>query len=214
MHTSIPERPRPTKKNSVGTAYGPAGAAVWSALTIDTKRNAVYVATGDACARRAADTSDAVMASRSAIGHSALDASVHAERRVSRRARGGARQPSRRHAPTSIFGNSPILRTLPNGKAVIVIGQKSGAAWGIDPTRRALALGAQGRRGSALGGIEWGSAGRRSRTATLPRRISTRREGGLAALNLATGEQVRTRRHPPAIIRVPPARSRSPPPSP
>src|SRR4029077_14007492 len=48
MYT-IPEKPRPTKKNSVGTQlYGPAGAAVWSAPTIDPKRNAIYVATGDA----------------------------------------------------------------------------------------------------------------------------------------------------------------------
>src|SRR5262245_20340153 len=60
---TIPELPRPTSKNSIGTQlYGPAGAAVWSAPTIDPKRNAVYVATGDAYTAPAAETSDAVMA--------------------------------------------------------------------------------------------------------------------------------------------------------
>ncbi len=81
---TIPERPRPTKKNSIGTQlYGPAGAAVWSAPTIDAKRGALYVATGDAYTFPAAETSDADHRVRFEVRHSAVDASVHAERRVS-----------------------------------------------------------------------------------------------------------------------------------
>ena len=45
---TIPEAPRPTKRNAIGTQlYGPSGAAVWSAPTIDVQRQALYVATGD-----------------------------------------------------------------------------------------------------------------------------------------------------------------------
>src|SRR6185295_20065473 len=46
---TIAEKPKPTKKNSIGTQmYGAAGAAIWSAPTIDVKRGVLYVATGDA----------------------------------------------------------------------------------------------------------------------------------------------------------------------
>ena len=35
--------------------------------------------------------------------------------------------------PDFDFGNSPMLTTLANGRSLIVIGQKSGAGWAIDP---------------------------------------------------------------------------------
>jgi len=44
----IPDKPQPFKKNTAGTQmYGPAGGAVWSAPTLDLKRNLVLVSTGD-----------------------------------------------------------------------------------------------------------------------------------------------------------------------
>jgi polyvinyl alcohol dehydrogenase (cytochrome) len=63
--------------------------------------------------------------------------------------------------PDMDFGNAPILRTLPNGKSLIVIGQKDGHAWGLDPDRkgevmwsRQLGLGWE----NGGGGMMWGSA--------------------------------------------------------
>jgi polyvinyl alcohol dehydrogenase (cytochrome) len=45
---AISQAPAPTVKNIAGTQmYGPAGAAVWSAPTIDSKRHLVYIGTGD-----------------------------------------------------------------------------------------------------------------------------------------------------------------------
>ncbi|MEZ5419787.1 MAG: hypothetical protein R2708_20920 [Vicinamibacterales bacterium] len=38
--------------------------------------------------------------------------------------------------PDFDFGNAPVLRNLPDGRTLIVIGQKSGNAWGLDPTRQ------------------------------------------------------------------------------
>ena len=38
------------------------------------------------------------------------------------------------------FGNAPILRTLPGGKRIIVIGQKSGNVWGLDPDNEGKVL--------------------------------------------------------------------------
>src|SRR5262245_3966554 len=197
---TIPERPRATSKNSIGTQlYGPAGAAVWSAPTIDPKRNALYVATGDAYTAPAAETSDAVMAFdlRSGIPlwtHQFTPNDAFLVRC----------EPGRDNCPSVIgpdfdFGNSPILRTLPNGKSVLVIGQKSGAAWAIDPDKDgALVWEHKVGAGSALGGIEWGSAAdeRYGYFATADQQLGPK-AGGLAALNLATGEEI-WRTAPPA----------------
>src|SRR5262249_259977 len=57
------------------------------------------------------------------------------------------------------FGNSPILRTLPGGKRVLVAGQKSGVLWGLDPDNEGKVLWQyRASKGGMLGGIEWGSA--------------------------------------------------------
>ena len=197
---TIPERPRPTTKNSIGTQlWGPAGAAVWSAPTIDPKRNAVYVATGDAYTAPAAETSDAVMAFDLRSG---IPLWTHQFTPNDAFLVGCA--PGRDNCPSVIgpdfdFGNSPILRTLPNGKSVIVIGQKSGAAWAIDPDKEGVLVwqhkvGA----GSALGGIEWGSAAddRNGYFATVDGQLGPK-AGGLAALDLATGTELWRTQPPP-----------------
>ena len=61
--------------------------------------------------------------------------------------------------PDFDFGNAPILRTLPGGKRILVIGQKSGTVWGFDPDNEGKVVWkVQAGKGGALGGIEWGSA--------------------------------------------------------
>ena len=60
---TIPDEPQPTKVNGAGTQqYGPSGASVWSAPTIDTTLQALYIATGNSYSAPAADTSDSVIA--------------------------------------------------------------------------------------------------------------------------------------------------------
>jgi polyvinyl alcohol dehydrogenase (cytochrome) len=193
---TIPERPRPTKKNSVGTQlYGPAGAAVWSAPTIDTKRGVLYVATGDAYTSPAAETSDAVIAFDLKSG---IPMWTHQFTPNDAFLVGCPPGPTTRDncpdvsGPDFDFGSSPMLRTLPNGKSLLVIGQKSGAAWAIDPDKDgALVWQHKVGAGSALGGVEWGSAAddRHAYFATADQSLGSK-AGGLSALNLATGEEV------------------------
>jgi polyvinyl alcohol dehydrogenase (cytochrome) len=90
--------------------------------------------------------------------------------------------------PDMDFGNAPILRTLPNGKSYIVIGQKDGHAWGLDPDNkgavvwsRQLGLGWE----NGGGGMMWGSAAD-ERLAYFPITRSDERLG-LAAVDIATG---------------------------
>ncbi|PYQ93563.1 MAG: cytochrome C oxidase Cbb3, partial [Acidobacteria bacterium] len=95
--------------------------------------------------------------------------------------------------PDFDFGNAPILRTLDAGKRILVIGQKSGIAYGLDPDHDGQVLWKfRAGKGSALGGIEWGSAAD-DRAAYIP--VSdvlapANEAGGLFALKLATGEQL------------------------
>jgi polyvinyl alcohol dehydrogenase (cytochrome) len=93
--------------------------------------------------------------------------------------------------PDFDFGSSPVLRTLPNGKQIIIAGQKSGVVYGLDPDNKGKILW-QTRLGvgSALGGVEWGHAAD-DKLAYVA--ISDRLKGkdgkpGLYALDLATGE--------------------------
>ena len=66
---TIPEAPHPTKSNAIGTQlFGPAGASVWSAPTIDVQRKALYVATSNSYSDPATDTSDAILAFDLATG--------------------------------------------------------------------------------------------------------------------------------------------------
>src|SRR5262249_28458799 len=60
---TIDEKPVAGKKNSVGTLImGPSGAPVWNTPTIDTKRNVLYVGTGNNYSPPATKFSDSILA--------------------------------------------------------------------------------------------------------------------------------------------------------
>ena len=151
-----------TTKTSVGTQlWGPAGAGVWSAPTIDERTNSLYVATGDAFTAPAAATSDAIIAFDLDTGRMRWvkqltpdDAYIYRMRRSET-----IRDVSSPMGPDFDFGASPILRTLPNGRRVLTAGQKSGVAWGLDPDKEGAVLWEHRvGKGSVTGGIEWGGA--------------------------------------------------------
>ena len=160
-----PEPPRPTKRNAIGTQlYGPSGAAVWSAPTIDVQRGALYVATGDSYSSPAAETSDAIVAFELTTGRmlwhwqaTAKDSFVVAC--VSADTTNCPDDPG----PDHDFAQSPILVSLRDGQRVLVIGQKSGVVHALDPDQEGKILW-QTRigKGGRLGGIMWGSAAART----------------------------------------------------
>jgi polyvinyl alcohol dehydrogenase (cytochrome) len=79
--------------------------------------------------------------------------------RVPRRLPAGNENCPKELGPDFDFGNAPILRSLPGGKRIIVIGQKSGIVWGLDPDNEGKTVWQfKAGKGGALGGIEWGSA--------------------------------------------------------
>src|SRR5882672_9142909 len=196
---TVPEAPRPTKRNAMGTQlHGPSGAAVWSAPTIDVQRQALYVATGDNYSDPASDTSDAIIAFELATGRMLWhwQATANDSYVVSCYSADRTNCPES-NGPDHDFGQSPILVGLRSGQRVLVVGQKSGVVHALDPDQQGKILW-QTRvgKGGALGGIMWGSAADQDHVyvANSDVRLSPDKTldpnagGGLFALERATGK--------------------------
>jgi polyvinyl alcohol dehydrogenase (cytochrome) len=190
---SVLDPPKPTKKSKVGTQmYGPAGAAIWSAPTIDTKRKLVYAATGDSYTDVDINTSDAVVAYNMDTGSLVWVSQVTPKDNFIVGCPASPNCPEEL-GPDFDFGSAPILRTLAGGKQILIAAQKSGVVYGLDPDQRGkivwqTKLGA----GSALGGVEWGHAADNELTYAAISDINVRKDPkpGISALRLATGETV------------------------
>jgi len=184
-------RPRGTS-SSGAPLYGPAGASIWSAPTIDVRRELIYVGTGNTYAGAAAPTSDAVVALN-------LSGKIEWVRQLFPNDVfiSGCREKSSnpncadQQGPDYDFGNSPILATLPHGRRAIIIGQKSGIGWALDPEKRGEVLWQyRAGAGGALGGIEWGSAVDAEHAYFAVSDIFSPTPGGLHAVSLQTGQRV------------------------
>jgi polyvinyl alcohol dehydrogenase (cytochrome) len=189
----VPE-PKPEGKNKIGTTlWGPSGAGIWSAPTIDEKRGVIYTATGNTYTPPQLPTSDAVIAFDLKTGKIKWTKQV-----TPKDVFGGFCRPNpdiplcpEEDGPDFDFGNSPILTRTPAGKDVIVIGQKSGVGWELDPDKEGEVIWQyRAGQGSALGGMEWGSAVD-DQNAYFPNSdIMLPNPGGLHAVKLTTGERV------------------------
>jgi polyvinyl alcohol dehydrogenase (cytochrome) len=156
---TIPEAPHPVRKNEQGTQlWGPSGAAVWSSPTIDAKKRAVYVTTGDAYSDPPARTSDAFVAFDMDTGKLLWSRQMTEGDAFNLACPSGENCPEEK-GPDFDFGSSPILVDLPSGKRALIAGQKSGMVHAIDPDQEGEVLW-QTRvgKGGALGGVQWGSA--------------------------------------------------------
>lgn len=192
---SISDPPQATKASAAGTQqFGPAGAAIWSAPTIDVKNKVLYAATGNSYTNVSINTSDAILAIDMETGSLKWSSQVLPKDNFTVGCGRGVNCPEDR-GPDFDFGSSPILRELPNGKRVLICGQKSGVLWGLDPDNRGKILWqARLGRGSALGGIEWGSTADTeyayAAVSDLLNYSNGNKPGGIHAVKLDTGEQV------------------------
>ena len=188
---SIAEEPKPVRKNSTGTQlYAPAGASVWNTPTVDPKRKAIYFGTGDATTEPAAETSDAIMALDMNTGKVLW--TYQAEPNDAYLV--GCLAPAQKtdNCPTVVgpdwdVGNSPILKTLSNGKRVLVAGTKNGIVFALDPDNNGKVLWRVGVVGKDIQGrttgIIWGGAADKQNA------YFGLVSGGVAAVQLATGER-------------------------
>jgi polyvinyl alcohol dehydrogenase (cytochrome) len=158
----IPESPKKTVKASNGTQlWGPSGVGVWSQPTVDAKAGALYVTTGDSYSLPAAATSDAIVALDLETGALRWTQQMTADDAFTAGCVAHNADPITKKAcgPDVDFGSSAILRSLPNGRRVLLAGQKSGVMHAIDPDAQgAIVWQKRLSPGGVLGGIEWGYA--------------------------------------------------------
>jgi polyvinyl alcohol dehydrogenase (cytochrome) len=185
----VPDAPKPAGKNAKGTQqFAPSGGGVWNSPTIDPARRALYVGTGDAYSTPAAKTTDAIVALNVDDGEmlwSMQDTPDDAW------VVGCIRDSNRENCPKDAgpdydFGSSPVLKSLPNGKSVLIAGQKSGNVWAHDPDRKGAVVWKTAlftKAPPANGQIVWGG------TADDRYVYFGLNSGGIAALELATGKQ-------------------------
>src|SRR6202008_516205 len=166
---------------------------VWATPTIDPARNAVYLSTGDATTFPAPDTTDGILALDMNTGKRLWAYQADSKDVFM----GGCNGPVRSEAcpvpmgPDLDIGNSPILKTLPNGKRVLIGGTKGGDVFGVDPDNNGALLfrvnvgGAPvGANRGGRGSIVWGGAADNEHI------YYGSGGNGLTALRPANGEQV------------------------
>lgn len=153
------KEPAPFAVNRLGNhMWGPAGGSIWAAPTIDPKRGLVYVSTSNSYTEVHHDGSDAVIAMEIETGK------VRWVNQVTRDDNYIIGCPRAANCPKEVgpdhsLGNSPILHTMPNGRQIILVGQKSGAVYAMDPDKKGeLIWMRRVSPGSELGGVEFGMA--------------------------------------------------------
>ena len=137
---------------------------MWSTPALDPARNRFYIATGDAYSQPAARTTDAIMALAMDTGRIEWVRQTLAGDAWTT-ACFGADSAGRDNCPEKAgpdydFGSAPALVTLPDGRRLVVAGQKSGqlhavsadtGALGVDACRR----GAAASSAASSGGSRW-----------------------------------------------------------
>jgi polyvinyl alcohol dehydrogenase (cytochrome) len=158
---TMPEATK-TRLSRVGTQmWGPSGAPIWNTPAIDEKRNLVYVGTGEQNSLPFVDTTDAIVAFDIDTG----------ERKWTFQATARdlwhyacPRGPNCEGADQGItvdhdFGGSVVIAKRPDGRDILISGQKSGAIWALDPDNNGkLVWTNRLSRGGANGGVHWGIA--------------------------------------------------------
>jgi polyvinyl alcohol dehydrogenase (cytochrome) len=173
---TIAEEPRPYRKNASGSqGLGPAGGAVAAAPSIDIKRGVLYVGTGGSLTELNQPLTDAVLAL------DLNDGQLRWAKQFPRHDKAGAAD----------FASSPILRTLADGKQILLAAQTSGNVYALDPDQGGDVLWQTNAAEDAVAsGIEWGPAADHRRLYIALSGLAAEPDnmaGGLAALDMKTG---------------------------
>jgi polyvinyl alcohol dehydrogenase (cytochrome) len=188
---TIPTEPQRRGTSTTGVPlWGPSGAAIWSAPTVDSRRGLLYVATGNLYSGPAHASANAVIALDLKSGAVRWSKQVTPNDVYLTGCRGGNPNCPEANGPDVDFGSPPMLARTRAGRDLIVIGQKSGIGFALDPDKNGETVWEyRAGRGGVLGGIEWGSAVDNERAYFAVSDITQPQPGGLHAVSLANGER-------------------------
>jgi len=190
-YTIAENKPRAKNKDGV-QMYGPAGGGIWSAPTVDEKRGLVYVATGNGYADPAQPTTDAILALDIASGGIKWVQQVTSNDSWAMGCQ--AKNPDNPACPATLgpdydFAAPPALTSVA-GRDLLVIPQKSGLAYALDPDKQgAIVWQYRFGQGSGLGG-QWGAAVDGEHAYFGVADLLTPTPGGMHAVTLTDGKPV------------------------
>ena len=207
----VAEEPKVTGQNKIGTKiWGPSGVAVWSSPTLDLQNKVMYVGTGVNYSSPSSSMSDAIVAiemdsgrilwSRQLTENDGWNFACIAQDKTNC---------PKLPVVDNDFGSSGILRSIGGGKRILLVGDKSGMIYGIDPDREGAVVWKEKiAMGGINGGTMWGGASDDQGAAYLGISDFTPGKpevgGGLIAIQLATGKQLWLTKAPrPACIGTP-----------
>lgn len=192
---TIAEAPKKRGKNSAGAQlWGPSGAAVWSAPTLDPAHNTLFITTGDSYSDPPAAESDAVMALAMDTGkvrwlHQTLAGDAYTIACADPSPQSQVACP-KAHGPDLDFGSSPVLATSPKGQRMLLAGQKSGVLYAFNPDTGQTLWQIKVGEGGIVGGIEWGFAVDAEKAYVALSNAwekAANKAGGISAVNLNDG---------------------------
>lgn len=188
---TIAQEPQRRGTSTAGVPlWGPSGAAIWSAPTVDARRGLLYVATGNIYSGPPHPAGNAVIALDLKSGAIRWSKQFTPNDVYISNCRAGNPNCPETNGPDFDFGSPPMLVRTSTGRDLIVIGQKSGIGWALDPDKNGEVVWEyRAGRGGVLGGIEWGSAADSERAYFAVSDITLPQPGGLHAVALATGQR-------------------------
>ena len=193
------DEPKPRGTSTSGKPlWGPAGAPIWSAPTIDAKRGLIYAATGNAYADPAPRTADAIVAFEIDTGKIRWINQILPDVWIlgcdAQSTGGNENAGDNPNCPEEVgpdfdFSASPALVTTADGRELLVVTQKSGIGYALNPERRGrIVWEYRWGRGSPVGGV-WGAATDGTNAYFAVADQLTPAPGGLHAVNLVTGKR-------------------------
>ena len=159
-HLTEPAAPGGTTTAGV-RRWGPSGVGVWSTPAIDSARNVVYIGTAQNASAPATEYSDSVVALDLDTGDIAWHFQAMAGDTYNDACSEFPRGPNcpRRAGPDFDIGASVVLTRRSDGRDVLLVGQKSGDVYALDPDANGRLIWQERvGSGSALGGVHWGLA--------------------------------------------------------
>lgn len=153
----IPEPPTEFGRTSTGTLIlGPSGAPVWNSPTYDARRNRLYFGTGENYSSPADGNSDAVFAVDAGDGQIIWRRQLTAGDAWNVGCMMDNENCPVERGPDVDLSASPLLVPLGDGRDIIVVGQKSAIAYGVEPESGEIIWSQRLGHGGTQGGVHFG----------------------------------------------------------
>ena len=191
--------PKPQGTTAEGAPIlGPSGAPVWNSPTYDEKTKRVYFGSGENYSTPADDNSDAVFAVDARTGQRIWHTQLTANDAWNVGCMIGVGSCPKENGPDFDVAASPLLIGTGASTNMLVVGQKSGQVWGIEPDTGKIVWQTRVGHGGTQGGVHFGMAAEGTRVFvpvndmanTYDGRVydEKQRGAGLHAVDAATGK--------------------------